>query len=154
MDEKRRRLAAAPFAVLGLGAIVAGGGIAAAVAHAPSQPLVWLVAYLVLVVGVAQCAFGVGQACLASQPRRARHVWLEWIVFNAGNAGVMLGTLTGEFALVAIGTTLFAAAMALFLRGVHRGRGGVWLLVYRVLVGVLFVSSIIGLGLSMVKHGI
>ena len=45
-----------PFwAVAGL-AIVGGGLIAGFLAHVPSRPAMWLVAYLVLVVGAAQAA--------------------------------------------------------------------------------------------------
>lgn len=53
--------ASRPFLVTGIIAIVAGGLIAGAIAHAPSRNLVWMVSYLVLVVGIAECAFGTGR---------------------------------------------------------------------------------------------
>ncbi|TAL95934.1 MAG: hypothetical protein EPN69_05000 [Rhodanobacter sp.] len=53
---------ALPFLVVCALAIVGGGALAAAMAHAPSRKLMWAVAYLVLVVGVTQAALGVGQA--------------------------------------------------------------------------------------------
>lgn len=152
MGDRQRSMLAAPFAWLGLGVIVAGGVLAAAIAHRPSEPLVWLVAYLVLVVGVAQGVFGVGQAWLSEPPPGLRLVWLEWVLFNVGNAGVITGTLSGRFTLVAGGTALFAMALAMFVYGVRRGRGGVWLLAYRVLLGLLFASSLVGMALSIVRH--
>ncbi|MDN5770907.1 MAG: hypothetical protein L0H24_08450, partial [Microlunatus sp.] len=82
-----------PFAGVGLAAVVAGGLIAAAIAHAPTQPLVWLVAYLVLVVGVAQAALGVGQHRLADHRLTTTQLWTEFALYNLGNAAVIVGTL-------------------------------------------------------------
>lgn len=144
----RRGRAAAPFLALGAAAIIAGGLVAAAVAHDPRQELVWMSAYLVLIVGVAQLVFGAGQAWLAPRPPTAALVAVEWIVLNLGNAGVVGGTLAGRFSLVLAGTLLFAAAIALFLygsRGADRSR---WLLGYRILLGLIFLSALTGLALS------
>lgn len=140
--------AARPFAVLGTAAIIAGGLVAAASAHHPQQLLVWMAAYLVLIVGVAQIMFGAGQAWLSTRTPRASWLTGEWIVFNLGNALVIAGTLAGNFVLVFAGTVLFSAGIALFLlltRGAaHRG----WLIGYRILLGLIFLSSLVGLALS------
>jgi len=141
--------AARPFAWLGVAAIIAGGLVAAAVAHRPVQQLVWMSAYLVLIVGVAQIVFGAGQAWLSDHVPSPGWVAVEWLVLNLGNAGVIAGTLGGSFGLVAAGTVLFALGIALFLSGTRgAGRAG-WLLGYRILLGLVFLSSLVGLGLSL-----
>lgn len=151
-EGKSRGRAALPFAALGGAAIIAGGLVAAAVARHPAQQLVWMSAYLVLIVGVAQCVFGVGQALLSQRAPAAALVWIEWVVFNLGNAGVIAGTLSGWFALVFAGTVLFVAGIALFLARTRGGRRRRWLVGYRVLLGLIFASSLVGLALSAYAH--
>jgi hypothetical protein len=53
-----------PLLAPGVLGVISGGLIAAAVSHAPTSGTVWLAAYLVLVVGVAQLALGLGQYLL------------------------------------------------------------------------------------------
>ena len=136
---------------LGVAAIIAGGLVAAVVAHHPAEHPVWTSAYLVLIVGVAQIVFGTGQAWLSERLPSTGWIAGEWIVFNLGNAGVIAGTLAGSFGLVAGGTLLFALGIALFLLGARGARGG-WLLGYRVLLGLIFLSSLAGLALSLQAH--
>ena len=143
------RRAALPFAVLGAAAIIAGGLVAAAVARRPVQHLVWMSAYLVLIVGVAQYVFGVGQARLSQRAPSRPLVWTEWVVFNLGNAGVIVGTLLGRFGVVFAGTLLFAAGIALFLVGARGSWRSGWLAGYRVLLGLILASSLVGLALSV-----
>lgn len=138
------------FVATGAAAIIGGGLVAAAVIHAPVPRLVWMSAYLVLIVGVAQIVFGAGQASLASRQPNPGWVAAEWIVFNLGNAGVIGGTLAGTFALVLAGTALFAAGIALFLVGTRGAIRG-WLAGYRILLGLIFLSSLVGLGLSFAR---
>jgi len=141
--------AARPFAWLGVVAIVTGGLVAAAVARRPVPRLVWMSAYLVLIVGAAQIVFGAGQAWLPERAPSPGWVSCEWIVFNLGNAGVIAGTLAGSFGGVAAGTALFALGTALFLSGTRSAARGGWLLGYRVLLGLVFLSSLAGLALSL-----
>ncbi|MGH8182271.1 MAG: hypothetical protein ACREPH_01260 [Rhodanobacteraceae bacterium] len=156
-DAEMRWRAARPFVLLGGTAIIAGGLLAAVVglpgaaatANLPLRHLAWASAYLVLIVGVAQIVFGAGQAWLPARVPAAGWVAGEWIVFNLGNAGVIAGTLFGSFALVCVGTLLFAAGIALFLLGARGARRGGWLVGFRVLLGLIFVSSLIGLALSV-----
>lgn len=148
----RRVAAAAPFVVLGAVAIVAGGGTAAAVAYRPTEHLVWMVAYLVLVVGVMQMVFGAGQAWLAERAPSRGTVWGQCILFNLGNAGVIGGTLCNRTGVVAAGTLLFAAAIAWFLYGVRHCRLRAWANAYRVLLALIFLSACIGLVISFVSH--
>ena len=136
---------------LGVAAIIAGGLVAAAVAHHPAEHPVWTSAYLVLIVGVAQIVFGAGQAWLSERlPSRG---WIagEWVVFNLGNAGVIAGTVLGSFTMVMAGTALFAAGIAAFLLGTRGPMRG-WLPGYRILLGLVFLSSLAGLALSMRAH--
>lgn len=144
--------AARPFAWLGVAAIVAGGLVAAAVAHRPVQHLVWMSAYLVLIVGVAQIVFGAGQAWLSEPVPPPGWVAGEWAVFNLGNAGVIAGTLAGSFGLAAAGTALFAVGVALFLWEVRGGTRNGWLLGYRILLGLVLLSSLVGLALFLHAH--
>lgn len=139
---------AAPFAITGAAAIIGGGLLAAAVARHPTQTLVWLSAYLVLVVGVAQLAFGTGQVLLATRLPGARWIAAEWLALNLGNLGVTTGTLARSFALVSVGTLLFAAAIAGFLAGTRVARRSGWLLAYRAGLALIFVGSLVGLGLA------
>lgn len=148
--ELRERLGAArPFLLTALAALLIAGFVAAAVAHAPTRPLVWMVAYLVLVAGVAQGVLGLGQALLPEQPPASRWRIAEWLLFNGGNTGVIAGTLLVSPALVAIGTALFVAALAAFLLGV-RGAGGGWLLqLFRAVLLVTGLGACVGLVLTL-----
>lgn len=143
------RLAIVPFVSVGIAAVVAGGLIAAAIAHAPTEKLVWLVAYLVLVVGVAQIALGMGQYWLAGRAPGRIGLWVEFSSFNLGNAAVMAGTLIGVAPLVDVGGVLVVVALVLFLLG-GRGasRGGNLRYLYWILIVVLLVSVPIGLLLA------
>lgn len=144
--------AARPFAWLGAAAIIAGGLVAAAVAHRPVQQLVWMSAYLVLIVGAAQIGFGAGQAWLSERLPSGGWITGEWIVFNLGNVGVIAGTLLGSFRMVLAGTVLFAAGTAAFLLGTRGPMRGGWLAGYRILLGLIFLSSLAGLALSLRAH--
>ncbi len=122
------------------------------IARHPTQHLVWMVAYLVLVVGVMQCVFGAGQAWLAEHPPGARRVWGQWVLFNLGNAGVIGGALCNRTGVVAVGTVLFVAALAWFFVGVRRARIRAWGVAYHVLLGLILVSACVGLVLSAVGY--
>ena len=115
---------AVPFLLVSASAIVGGGAVAAAMAHAPSRKLFWMVGYLVLVVGVTQAALGAGQALLATSVTAPRVRALEWVLFNLGNAGVISGTMLSIWPLLLAGTLLFAAALAVFLHATRRARSG------------------------------
>lgn len=134
-------------------AVIAGGATAAAIAYHPTRHLVWMVAYLVLVVGVMQGVLGAGQAWLAGRPPAGRTVWGQWLLFNLGNAGVIGGTLCNRTGVVAAGTVLFAAAIAGFFAGASRSRLRGWGVAYRVLLGLVFLSACTGVVISAVSRG-
>lgn len=146
-----RMSAARPFLIVATTAIVGGGGVAAAVAHAPTRHLVWMVAYLVLVGGVVQVALGLGQALLpATLPSRQFRAG-ECVLFNLGNAGVIMGTLLSATFVVALGTLVFVASLAMFLAGL-RGSARGWMV--NLLRGVLLLTgcgAIVGLILTFLR---
>lgn len=137
---------------LGIAAVIAGGLVAAAAAHHPAEHPVWASAYLVLIVGVAQVVFGGGQAWLSERLPSPGWITGEWIVFNLGNAAVIAGTLLESFETVLAGTVLFALGIAAFLLGTRGPMRGGWLAGYRILLGLIFLSSLVGLALSLRVH--
>lgn len=142
---------AVPFLLVSALAIVGGGVVAAAMAHAPSRKLFWMVAYLVLVVGVTQAVLGIGQALLATRKTAAPVLAVEWILFNLGNAGVIGGTMWSIWPLLLTGTLLFAAALAAFLHATRHSRVGWAIYAYRALTAGLGGSAIVGLVLAAVR---
>lgn len=141
-----------PFIVVGGAAIVAGGLLSAATAFAPSYLASWAVAYLVLVVGVAQVALGLGQALLASEPPSRRVVAAEVVLFDVGNAGVMAGSLVGPRVLSLVGSGLLLVVLAAMLWAVRRPAHRGWPLhLYRLVLVILFVSIPIGLRIASVR---
>ena len=141
----------APWAlqVTGVLAIIVGGTLSAALAHAPTRPAMWLVAYLVLVVGMAQIALGAGQWRLAGRPLSPVLLASQWLLFNCANGLVIAGRLLAHPGAVAAGAVVLAASLVLFLRGVS-GTGGGWLLcAYRLLVVLLGCSALVGVALSI-----
>lgn len=137
------------FAIAATVATVAGGLVAAAAAHAPTQPLVWMVAFLVLVTGVAQLVLALGQALLPEHVPSSAWRAGEWWAFNLGNLGVIAGTLAERPLLVALGTALFIASLVAFYVGVRDGKAS-WLLhAFRVVLVVVSAGACVGLALSL-----
>lgn len=139
------------FIAIGTGAILFGGLVAAAVAHDPSRHLVWMVAYLVLVAGLAQVAFGVGQAMLANRALPRSLIAAQVLLFNLGNAGVIIGTVTEMFIPVAGGTVLLLLGLGLFFYASRNGRGHLRH-AYQALLGIIAIGALIGLTLSAVSN--
>ncbi len=140
-----------PFAAMAALAVVGGGVLAAVMAHAPSRTVMWAVAYLVLVVGVIQAVLGVGQALLLQRAPAVRVVTLEWLAFNAGNAGVIIGTVVSAWWVVLLGTLLFALALAFFLHATRAVRCGWPAYAYRLLIVFMGGSAVVGLLLSALR---
>lgn len=145
---------AAPFVLLGVAAVIAGGMVSAFTASTPTRQLAWLVAYLVLVVGVAQIGLGAGQAWLAVHPLGGALLTSEFLGFTLGNAGVAAGTMLSLPLLVDAGGILLVVSLALFLWGVRGSARGGWLrYLYRALVALLLASIPIGLVLAQIRAG-
>lgn len=140
------RYSAIPFLVLGTAAIVFGGLFSAATARSATYHSAWFVAYLVLIVGLAQVVLGIGQWWLASKPLGIATVIAELVFFNLGNAGVIVGTLLSASYWVDAGSAWFVVALALFGWKVWSPRcRGVALWSYWALMVVLFVSVLVGI---------
>ena len=141
-----------PLLVPGLAGVVTGGLIAAGVAHAPTSATVWLTAYLVLVVGVAQLALAIGQALLASPVVGVARIRLESLLFNVGGVVVMAGTIGDILALVLFGTLVFVGALGAFVLAVRGTDGGYVAHAYRGMIAFLAISAVVGLLLSVSGH--
>lgn len=132
--------------VLGALGVLGGGAVSAASAPAASENASWAAAYLVLVVGVAQLALAAGAAWLpAERPPSAGLLGWEFLAWNLGNAGVLVGTLTGASVLTDVGGALILVALVLALVAVRGAPRSLWLLAYRVIVVVVAVSVPVGL---------
>lgn len=153
---RNARAALVPAAVVGGLCIVAGGLLAAITAPQPSEGASWAAAYLVLVGGVAQVAFGFGQGSF-NDAAATRSVVAQLLTWNVGNACVLAGTLAGPTALVDVGGVLLVASLLLLAPGLRRpaaaqSRAGRWLLwAYRAVVAVLLVSIPVGLVLARLR---
>ena len=108
-----------------------------------------MVAYLVLVGGVAQVALGAGQAILAREVPSRTTATSEIALLNGGNAGVIAGTLLERTWLVDAGAILLVIALYLFLRGVRGVPPTVPVIVYRLLI--VFVMGSIPVGLVLAR---
>lgn len=144
------------FITIGIACVIAGGLVAAATAPSPSENGSWAAAYLVLVGGVAQVAFGICQAGLAPQRPSARVLATEFVGWNLGNAAVIAGTLIDAQSLVIIGGILLIVTLAMLVwavRGATVASGWhTWVLwTYRVLVVVILVSVPVGLVIGQLK---
>lgn len=148
--------AARPFVLVGVVATIAGGLVAAVTRPAGFAAGSWLAAYLVLVVGVAQIALGMGQAALATSPPTPRRRAIELWGWNGGAVVVVAGTLASAPALTTLGTLAVVAASWEFLVGIrvptpHPAR---WFIAsYRVVVLVIIVSAPVGIALAWARHG-
>lgn len=153
-----RLMSAWPWLAFGVATVVAGGLVAAVVAHDPSEKPVWASAYLVLVAGVGQIGLALGRTLLAARPPASGAVARDFVVFALGNAGVVVGTLIDVVWLVDVGGALLVVALALMVWSVRGASGAApygtsgWLVgllwTYRVLVVVLLVSIPVGLVLA------
>lgn len=133
------------FTAVGAAAIIAAGLFSALTARAPSYHSAWLVAYLVLVVGVTQIVLGVGQSALAARGPRRGLVTAEFVLFVLGNLGVILGTLATLPLVVYAGSLLLVFALVGFawaVQGSPSSKMLVW--AYRLFVVLMIVSVIIG----------
>jgi len=144
---------AIPFAIIAGVSIIAAGFISAITAFSPSYTASWAIAYLILVVGVAQLALGFGQAWLAEEPPSKALLIAEVILFNLANLATLLGTLLAWIALVYIGAVLMIIALALFIWGTRIAKPGkIWIVYgFRAIVFILIISAGIGLVIASVK---
>ncbi|MEO5724185.1 MAG: hypothetical protein ABIQ39_07755 [Ilumatobacteraceae bacterium] len=139
---------ALPFLILGSTCIVAGGVTSAATAYNRSQHASWVVAYLVLVAGVAQVALGLGQAALSIKTPSKVTVTGELIAWNGGNVAVIVGTLLTTSLLTDVGGALLMIALALFVYTARGGHAGWARQMFRITVLIILLSIPVGLVLG------
>lgn len=139
-----------PAVAIGIACVAIGGLLSAVNSVNPTEHGSWAVAYLVLVLGLAQIALALGQSLLSGSPTPRRVLLVEVLTWNAGGALVLLGTLVGPKGLVDAGGILLVVTLALVARSVRApGPGPRWhRVLFLALVLVLLVSIPIGLVLS------
>jgi hypothetical protein len=144
---------AIPFAVIAGISIIAAGFLSAITAFSPGYTASWAVAYLILVVGVAQLALGVGQAWITEKAPSKGLIIAQIITFNLANAATIGGTVIASIALVYFGAALFIIALGLFLWGTRIVKSKSTFIVYgfRAIVVFLIVSAGVGLVIASVK---
>lgn len=150
---RERWRSALVFVVVGIASVIAGGLVAAVTRPAGWEHGSWVAAYLVLVTGVAQVGFGIGQAILAPNVPTRRQVRIECGLWNLGSAGVIVGTLVTQPVIVSVGSVLLLGALALFAlatRGEAPGDPRA-LMGYRLLLLLLLVSVPVGIVLSWIR---
>jgi hypothetical protein len=142
------------FFLIGSAFVVVGGLVAAASTPLRLASGPWLAAYLVLVCGVAQCLFGIVRRWVAPSGTGAPGFVVELVFWNAGNAGVVVGDLTGSLAVVGLGGALLVVVLVLQLVHLRRTPPGVrwaaWL--YGIVVAVLLVSIPVGVTLAALNQ--
>lgn len=138
-----------PFLLVALLALLVAGFLAAFLAHAPSRQLLWLVAYLVLVAGLAQVALGLGRAGLARVLPTARRMRAECLAFNAANVLVIGATLAASLAGILVGSVLFAVVLLVCALGTRGARPSLWLHAWRAGVLLLAGSALAGVILAV-----
>lgn len=156
-DVRERWVRNAPFLITGLAAMIAGGFVAAVAGAVDWELGPWTAAFVVLVMGMAQAVLGFAQAALAPVLLDRSRVRGQWVLWNLGCAGVIGGTQVDSTVLVAVGSVLFLAALALSEVAVrpHSGLAGTprtLLMIYRVLLALLLISVFIGIILSIVGY--
>lgn len=149
-----QRAAFKPFAIAGASAVVAGGGLAAAIAApSPTRHGVWAVAYLVLVLGVGQLVIGAGQALLAAPPPAPGAATVAAATFNLSGAAIVLGVVTDHVAVFDIGCALLFGVLVWLLYVVRRSPRRSWALWgYRAFIAALVVSIPIGMLITTAGH--
>lgn len=144
---------ASSFVICGFVAIAAAGLLAAVTASIPQRQILWAIAYLVLVVGIAQIGLGTGQAWLAERRNGAPLLTAQFLAFNLGNAGVIGGTFADTSLLVDAGGVFLIVSLILFVWGTRGSAKSRLKTLYWILLAILIVSIPIGLILSHLRHG-
>ena len=142
------------FAGLAGAFTLAAAMVAAARSQQPFDHGWWLVAYLLLVGGLSQLIFGAGQFALGAASARPRVLAGELVFWNLGALLVPVGVFAGAPVVVAIGSIVLLAALALFAAATNvqsrrRARDHLfWLYAYRAVVIFLAGSVVVGTGLA------
>lgn len=150
MTAKKMNLAQKLLGGVGGVAIVSGGVISAFLPDQASSYDTWLVAYLVLVVGVAQVVLGWGLSKLPTK-KVASYVYTVFLAFNFGNWLVVSGTLISDQLLVYVGGAMICFAMVVGLAAIRGAKRTPYLYAYIFMVAIILVSTPVGLILSTMR---
>ncbi|MFE6733924.1 hypothetical protein [Microbacterium sp. NPDC057650] len=151
-DERSRAEVVLGLAVVGVVMVVLGGLLAAVTGPLELAKGSWAAAYLVLVAGVTQVAMGVA---LRRWGGRVGAAWWQFVLWNLGNAAVILGTLLASPALVFVGSAALVAALALAFLATLRGartQDRMLLIGYRLLLVLVVVSIPVGMVLFVIRQ--
>jgi hypothetical protein len=154
--EERHPRAAFRSRFAGLAAAFSLAAVAVAIVRSrqPFDHGWWLVAYFGLVGGLSQLILGAGQFAVVARSAGQRVFAGQLVLWNFGAVLVPIGVLAGAPGVVAVGSVVLLAALALFAAatGVPRHRGGrdhrFWLHAYRAVAIFLAGSVIVGTGLA------
>lgn len=144
------------FTIISLVAISCGGLLVAFTARQPTQLKSWLSAYLVLVVGLLQ--LGIVACCQSLGMAAAGLTLLALILFNLGNALVIIGRIIKSrsrwsLRLVAFGAALLiVSSLRIFLSSIGQGNTAgtkIWL---TMLLAIVIISAIAGTTMSAKKY--
>jgi hypothetical protein len=138
--------------LIGVLSVIAGGMLAAFAAHSPTETAMWASAYLVLVAGVAQVAFAAALHYFTYRDG-ARAIVTGFVLYNIGNAAVLIGTVNktqSTLGLVATdsGGALIMVAVLLFIYATRGSKRSWSLMVFYLVAFVIAVSVPIGLFLA------
>lgn len=133
---------------IGTAAIIVGGLFSAVTARAATYHSAWLVAYLVLIVGVAQIILGIGQRQLAVMPLGVGGTLALALLYNLGNVGVMYGTLQAATLWVDVGSALLVIALLWCAWAARSPRRSPARWAYWLFVALLLGSVIVGVALA------
>lgn len=139
------------FIIFSFLAICLGGVLAAFTARKPNRFIMWLTAYLVLIVGVAQ--LGLAYSWLELNLNTGWLTLAAFTIYNFGNIAVITGrALKGKTKwakyIVYKGGALLAVAMAALLWGAHSVTFSWPAVLFYVLTIIILISMPIGLTLS------
>lgn len=141
--------------LVGFAAIIVGGLLSAALAHQPSQFVMWFVAYAVLVIGVGQLITGTAFDKL-QKGVKSWQLWAAIISYNLGSLSIIAGRffkdsygLSAQMITVA-GTMVFMLALALLLMAIKPKPGQLGALFYA-LMTLLLVSAPVGIILTFIN---
>lgn len=142
------------FVAFGVLSVAVGGLLAAVTAPAPTELGTWAVAYLVLVAGLAQVGLGMGQGMCTGRVSTVV-VGTQVVGWNVGSAAVMVGTLSGVWAVADVGAAVLVVTLILLARGLTGPRQvGLprWFRYgYGLLIAVLLLSIPVGLVLLRLR---
>ncbi len=141
--------AARPFIVLAIAAIIVGGLLSAFFAAEPSRIIMWVSAFLVLVLGIGQLTLGTVVRHITGEPRVTLAAAI-CALYNLAGFAIIAGTVQKDqfHYLVAIGSGGLWIALLGHMWLTQRSLEASWRGFYYVMMVILLVSTAIGVSIS------